>query len=133
MKLKTLLMGAVASTALAPMAFAEAHEGERGRDGHERQVRVALLAPDHGVRDAAVAEERVARAEHGEARLRGEGAARGGYRLPWTHAVPGGSPRGGQCHCRGALEGGSPGQCQPNARSKGKVDDADACAISSVS
>ncbi|RVT84027.1 peptide ABC transporter substrate-binding protein [Rhodobacteraceae bacterium CCMM004] len=34
MKLKTLLMGAAAATALSPaMALAEAHEGERGRDG----------------------------------------------------------------------------------------------------
>jgi peptide/nickel transport system substrate-binding protein len=33
MKLKTALMGAVASLSLAPMAFAEGHEGERGRDG----------------------------------------------------------------------------------------------------
>ncbi|MBS8227549.1 peptide ABC transporter substrate-binding protein [Vannielia litorea] len=34
MKLKTALLGAAASCALAPMAFAEAHEGERGRDGN---------------------------------------------------------------------------------------------------
>ncbi|MBL4812025.1 MAG: peptide ABC transporter substrate-binding protein [Rhodobacteraceae bacterium] len=34
MKLKIALMGAVASMALAPMAIAEGHEGERGRDGH---------------------------------------------------------------------------------------------------
>ncbi|MGC3936578.1 peptide ABC transporter substrate-binding protein [Roseobacter sp. EG26] len=33
MKLKTLLMGAIATTALAPVAFADGHEGERGRDG----------------------------------------------------------------------------------------------------
>jgi peptide/nickel transport system substrate-binding protein len=33
MKMKTILLGAVASFALAPMAFAEGHEGERGRDG----------------------------------------------------------------------------------------------------
>ena len=33
MKLKTLLMGAIASTAFAPFAFADGHEGERGRDG----------------------------------------------------------------------------------------------------
>ncbi len=33
MKLKTALMGAVATVAFAPMAFADAHEGERGRDG----------------------------------------------------------------------------------------------------
>ena len=33
MKMKTALMGAVASLAFAPMAFADAHEGERGRDG----------------------------------------------------------------------------------------------------
>ena len=33
MKLKTALLSAVATVSLAPMAFAEAHEGERGRDG----------------------------------------------------------------------------------------------------
>ncbi len=33
MKLKTALMGAVAGLAFAPMAFADGHEGERGRDG----------------------------------------------------------------------------------------------------
>ena len=33
MKLKTALLSAVATVALAPMAFADAHEGERGRDG----------------------------------------------------------------------------------------------------
>ncbi|KEJ98027.1 peptide ABC transporter substrate-binding protein [Pseudosulfitobacter pseudonitzschiae] len=33
MKLKTLLLGAAASVALAPMAMAAGHEGERGRDG----------------------------------------------------------------------------------------------------
>ena len=33
MNLKTLLMGAIATTALAPVAFADGHEGERGRDG----------------------------------------------------------------------------------------------------
>jgi peptide/nickel transport system substrate-binding protein len=33
MKLKTALLGAAALTALAPMAFAEGHEGERGRAG----------------------------------------------------------------------------------------------------
>ena len=33
MKLKTVLLGAAATCVLAPMAFAEAHEGERGRDG----------------------------------------------------------------------------------------------------
>ena len=33
MKLKTLLMGAIASTAFAPLAFADGHSGERGRDG----------------------------------------------------------------------------------------------------
>ncbi|MBW4960519.1 peptide ABC transporter substrate-binding protein [Sulfitobacter sp. CW3] len=38
MKLKTLLMGAVASTALAPAAFAAAHEGERGRDGEVKII-----------------------------------------------------------------------------------------------
>lgn len=34
MKLKTLLMGAVATMALTPVAFADGHEGERGRDGN---------------------------------------------------------------------------------------------------
>ncbi|MEM8692405.1 MAG: peptide ABC transporter substrate-binding protein [Pseudomonadota bacterium] len=34
MKLRTLMMGAVATTALASMAFAAGHEGERGRDGN---------------------------------------------------------------------------------------------------
>ena len=33
MKLKTLLLGAAASVALAPMAMAAGHEGPRGRDG----------------------------------------------------------------------------------------------------
>ena len=33
MTLKTTLLGAVCMTALAPMAFAAGHEGERGRDG----------------------------------------------------------------------------------------------------
>lgn len=33
MKLKTLLMGAIATTALAPAVLADGHEGERGRDG----------------------------------------------------------------------------------------------------
>ncbi|KJZ20433.1 peptide ABC transporter substrate-binding protein [Loktanella sp. S4079] len=33
MKLKTALLSAVATVALAPMAFADGHEGERGRDG----------------------------------------------------------------------------------------------------
>ncbi len=33
MKLKTALMGAVATALIAPMAFADAHVGERGRDG----------------------------------------------------------------------------------------------------
>ena len=33
MKMKTALMGAVASLAFAPMAMADGHEGERGRDG----------------------------------------------------------------------------------------------------
>ncbi len=33
MKLKTALLGAAASLALAPMAYADGHEGERGRDG----------------------------------------------------------------------------------------------------
>ncbi|MGJ8622293.1 MAG: peptide ABC transporter substrate-binding protein [Yoonia sp.] len=38
MKLKTALMGAVATVALAPMAFADAHEGERGRDGEVKII-----------------------------------------------------------------------------------------------
>ena len=33
MKLRTLLMGAIATTALAPVVLADGHEGERGRDG----------------------------------------------------------------------------------------------------
>ncbi|MGJ8616679.1 MAG: peptide ABC transporter substrate-binding protein, partial [Sulfitobacter sp.] len=33
MKMRTLLMGAIASTAFAPFALADGHEGERGRDG----------------------------------------------------------------------------------------------------
>ena len=33
MKLRTALLGAVATVAFAPMALADAHEGERGRDG----------------------------------------------------------------------------------------------------
>ena len=33
MKLKTLLMGAIATTAFAPFALADGHSGERGRDG----------------------------------------------------------------------------------------------------
>jgi peptide/nickel transport system substrate-binding protein len=33
MKLRTLLMGAIASAAFAPVAFADGHSGERGRDG----------------------------------------------------------------------------------------------------
>ncbi|MEW9919117.1 peptide ABC transporter substrate-binding protein [Marimonas sp. MJW-29] len=33
MKLKTLLMGAIATGAMAPMVMADGHEGERGRDG----------------------------------------------------------------------------------------------------
>ena len=33
MKLKTALLGAAASLALAPVAYADGHEGERGRDG----------------------------------------------------------------------------------------------------
>ena len=38
MKLKTLLMGAVASAAFAPLALAEGHEGERGRDGEVKII-----------------------------------------------------------------------------------------------
>ena len=33
MKLKTIMLGAAASFAFAPMAFGDAHEGDRGRDG----------------------------------------------------------------------------------------------------
>jgi peptide/nickel transport system substrate-binding protein len=33
MKMRTLLMGAIATTAFAPFALADGHEGERGRDG----------------------------------------------------------------------------------------------------
>ena len=38
MKLKTVLMGAAASMAFAPMAYADGHEGERGRDGEVRII-----------------------------------------------------------------------------------------------
>ncbi|MEQ9041380.1 MAG: peptide ABC transporter substrate-binding protein [Silicimonas sp.] len=38
MKLKTALWGAVALTALAPMAFAAGHEGPRGRDGEVKII-----------------------------------------------------------------------------------------------
>ena len=38
MKLKTLLLGAIASTAFAPMAMADGHEGERGRDGEVKII-----------------------------------------------------------------------------------------------
>ncbi len=38
MTLKTLLMGAIALTALAPAAFAASHEGERGRDGEVKII-----------------------------------------------------------------------------------------------
>lgn len=34
MKLKTLLMGAIATTALTSVAYADGHKGERGRDGN---------------------------------------------------------------------------------------------------
>ena len=45
MKLKTLLLGAIASTAFAPFALADGHEGERqtGRESCGRRR-------DHGVR-----------------------------------------------------------------------------------
>ncbi|WP_299826905.1 peptide ABC transporter substrate-binding protein [uncultured Roseobacter sp.] len=33
MKIRTLLMGAIATTAFAPAVYADGHEGERGRDG----------------------------------------------------------------------------------------------------
>ncbi len=38
MKVKTALLGAIASTALAPMVLADAHEGERGRDGEVKII-----------------------------------------------------------------------------------------------
>lgn len=38
MKLKSVLLGAVACTALAPMAIADGHAGERGRDGELRII-----------------------------------------------------------------------------------------------
>jgi peptide/nickel transport system substrate-binding protein len=38
MKLRTLLMGAIATTALAPLAFADGHTGERGRDGEVKII-----------------------------------------------------------------------------------------------
>ena len=38
MKLKTALMGAVATFAVAQMAYADAHEGERGRDGEVKII-----------------------------------------------------------------------------------------------
>ena len=38
MRIKTLLLGAVASTALAPAVFADAHTGERGRDGEVKII-----------------------------------------------------------------------------------------------
>ncbi|MEM6939860.1 MAG: peptide ABC transporter substrate-binding protein [Pseudomonadota bacterium] len=38
MKLRTLLMGAIATTAFAPLAFADGHEGERGRDGEVKII-----------------------------------------------------------------------------------------------
>ncbi len=48
MTIKTALMGAVASLALAPMAYADGHEGERGRDGELRIIywqAVSILNP----------------------------------------------------------------------------------------
>ncbi len=38
MKLRTLLMGAIATTAFAPFALADGHEGERGRDGEVKII-----------------------------------------------------------------------------------------------
>ncbi|AXI42864.1 peptide ABC transporter substrate-binding protein [Sulfitobacter sp. SK011] len=38
MKMRTLLMGAIASTAFAPFALADGHEGERGRDGEVKII-----------------------------------------------------------------------------------------------
>ncbi len=38
MKLKTAFLGAAASVALTPMAFADGHEGERGRDGEVKII-----------------------------------------------------------------------------------------------
>ncbi|WP_300031377.1 peptide ABC transporter substrate-binding protein [uncultured Roseobacter sp.] len=38
MKLRTLLMGAIATTALAPVVLADGHQGERGRDGEVKII-----------------------------------------------------------------------------------------------
>ena len=38
MNMKTLLLGAAASVAIAPAAFGAAHEGERGRDGEVKVI-----------------------------------------------------------------------------------------------
>ncbi len=38
MKLKTLLMGTIATAAMVPMAFADGHEGERGRAGEVKII-----------------------------------------------------------------------------------------------
>lgn len=38
MKMKTLLMGAIASAAFAPFALADGHSGERGRDGEVKII-----------------------------------------------------------------------------------------------
>ena len=38
MKTKTLLMGAIATAAMAPMVMADGHEGERGRDGEVKII-----------------------------------------------------------------------------------------------
>ncbi|KIN61450.1 Peptide/opine/nickel uptake family protein ABC transporter, periplasmic substrate-binding protein [Sulfitobacter noctilucae] len=38
MKLRTLLMGAIATTAFAPLAMADGHSGERGRDGEVKII-----------------------------------------------------------------------------------------------
>ena len=38
MKLKTLLLGAIATTAFASTAMADAHKGERARDGEVKII-----------------------------------------------------------------------------------------------
>ena len=48
MKIKTALLGAVATAVLAPMAFADGHMGERGRDGEVKIIywqAVSILNP----------------------------------------------------------------------------------------
>ena len=38
MKMKTAMLGAAASFAIAPVAYADGHEGERGRDGEVKII-----------------------------------------------------------------------------------------------